>query len=111
MQYTYARIQSVLRNAGKGIDEGEAVLEKQERALLRQLMYFPEIVLEVASSLHPHLLASYLIELSKLYNLFYQQCRIIGSEKAEFRIKLSSEVGEVLKKGLYLLGIEAPEKM
>jgi len=111
VQYTYARIQSVLRNAGKGIDEGEAVLEKQERALLRQLMYFPEIVLEVASSLHPHLLASYLIELSKLYNLFYQQCRIIGSEKAEFRIKLSSEVGEVLKKGLYLLGIEAPEKM
>lgn len=114
MQYTYARIQSVLRKMTTPEESkptSEVKVEKQERALLRQLMYFPDIVLEVATSLHPNLLATYLIELSRLYNLFYQECRVLGSEKEEFRIKLSSLVGVVIKKGLYLLGIEAPGKM
>lgn len=113
LQYTYARIQSVLRNSDKSMDvEPENIeLENQERAILRQLMYFQEIVEQVAVNLHPNLLASYLLELSKLYNLFYQECRIIGSEKQAFRLKLSSEVSKVLKKGLFLLGIEAPERM
>ena len=112
VQYTYARIQSVLRNAPKkeaNNDSGK--LEKAERSLLRQLIYFSEIVHEVATSYHPNLLASYLIELSKLYNLFYQECRILGSDKVFFRLNLSAKVSEVLKQGLYLLGIEAPERM
>ena len=66
---------------------------------------------QVAIDYHPNILALYLTDLSKLYNLFYQKCRIIGSEKEEFRLKLCLEVGKVLKKGLNLLGIEAPERM
>lgn len=111
IQYTYARIQSVIKNAKKESDNKDIKLENPERLLLRQLMYFPETVLEAATSNHPNLLASYLIDLSRLYNLFYSKFRIIGSEKESFRLKLSAKVGEVLKKGLDLLGIEAPERM
>lgn len=113
IQYTYARIQSVLRKANLSSLShlSDLSLDKEERLILRQLLYFSDIVEEVANLTHTNLLASYLVELSKLYNLFYQQCRIIGSNKEQFRLKLSLEVGQVLKKGLYLLGIDAPERM
>jgi len=114
VQYAYARIQSVLKKAKKDLTEANfenLVLEKEERGLLRELTFFPEIVSESAKVYHPNLIASYLLELSKLFNLFYQQCRIIGSEKEDFRLKLAFKVAEVLKKGLFLLGIEAPEEM
>lgn len=113
VQYTYARIQSVLKNAKKESKKkyDKISLDDQERKIARQLLYFRDYVEEVATIYHPNLLATYLIELSKLYNLFYQKSRIIGSEHEDFRLKLSFKVGEVLKKGLYLLGIEAPEKM
>ncbi|MBI2338356.1 arginine--tRNA ligase, partial [Candidatus Daviesbacteria bacterium] len=116
IQYTYARIQSVLKKSKdqgsgvSGISEGME-LDGSERAILRQLMYFQETVKQAADALHPNLLASYLVDLARVYNLFYQGCRIIGSEKEEFRLKLSEEVCKVLKKGLYLLGIESPERM
>ncbi len=113
IQYTFARIQSVLKKAKT---EGRIEFEEikpdiEERLLLRSLMYFQEIVEQAALTLHPNVLASYLVDLSRLFNLFYQKSRIIGSEKEAFRLKLSEEVGKVLKKGLDLLGIEAPEKM
>lgn len=111
VQYTYARIQSVLKNAKKGIGFGDIKLEIHERVILRQLLYFQEIVEQVAVTFHPNLITTYLLDLAKLYNLFYQECRIIGSDKEEFRLNLSVEVGKVLKKGLNLLGIEAPERM
>lgn len=113
IQYTFARIQSVLRNSGKlpEIQMGDLTLDKHERSLLRQLLYFSEIVEEALKLGHPNLIASYLIELSRLYNLFYQECRILESEKQDFRLKLSLEVSKVLRKGLNLLGIEAPERM
>src|SRR3989344_3389363 len=113
IQYTYARIQSVLRRTQKGVKNGFESIEVDtvERAILRSLLYFQETVEQAAATLHPNLLASYLVELARLYNLFYQGSRIIGSQKQDFRLKLSEEVGKVLEKGLYLLGIEAPERM
>ncbi len=118
IQYTYARIQSVLKkssvirqsrihtNSFENIE-----LDGEERAILRSLLYFQETVEQAATALHPNLLASYLVELARLYNLFYQGSRIIGSEKQDLRLKLSEEVGKVLGKGLNLLGIDSPEKM
>lgn len=112
VQYTHARIQSVLKKAKKVVEDYQTTqIEKLERSVLRHLIYFPEIVSGAAGLNHPNLVASYLVELAKLYNLFYQECRIIGSEKEQFRLKLSGEVGKVLQKGLYLLGIESPERM
>lgn len=114
VQYAYARIQSVFNKANKKLNEANfenIILEKGERALLRQLIYFPDVVQESASVYHPNLIAGYLLELSRLFNLFYQENRIIGSEKEDFRLFLSLKIGEVLKKGLNLLGIEAPDRM
>ena len=111
VQYAYARIQSVLKNSNKELKLSEVILDKYERAVLRQLIYFQEVIEGIIESMHPNLLASYLVDLAKMYNIFYQECRIIGSQKEEFRLKLSDEVSKVLKKGLYLLGIEAPERM
>lgn len=111
VQYTYARIQSVLKKAGTFGKFGDIEFDSEERLILRHLLYFQEIVEQAALALHPNLLASYLVELARLFNLFYQKSRIIGSEKEAFRLKLSEEVGKVLQKGLYLLGIEAPERM
>jgi arginyl-tRNA synthetase len=112
IQYTYARICSVFSKAPKdGVVKENIHPDNTERLILRQLLYFQEIVEQTAALYHPNLLASYLIDLARLFNLFYQGSRIIGSEKENFRLKLSQEVSKVLKKGLYLLGIEAPEKM
>lgn len=111
LQYTYARIKSVLSKAGASGKPESVELDTSERAILRQLMYFQETVEQVADTYHPNLLASYLVDLARIYNLFYQSNRVIGSGKQEFRLKLSSEVALVLQKGLYLLGIEAPERM
>ena len=111
IQYTFARIQSVLKMLKKDIKLEEIDIETYERDILRSLLYFPEIVEQTSIELHPNILASYLIDLSKLYNLFYQKCRIIGSDKEEFRLNLSTAVSDVLKSGLFLLGIDAPEKM
>ncbi len=113
IQYTYARIQSVLRNAKREESRGfeDIELDPEERAILRSLLYFQETVEQSAATLHPNLLASYLVELARYYNLFYQKSRIIGSEKEDFRLKLSEEVGKVLGKGLSLLGIDSPERM
>lgn len=113
VQYAYARIQSVLKKSKKDLQDGygDVKPDKEERMILRSLLYFQEVVEQIALSYHPNLLASYLVELARLYNLFYQGSRIIGSEKEDFRLKLSLEVGKVLKKGLNLLGIDIPEKM
>ncbi|MBU1032245.1 arginine--tRNA ligase [Patescibacteria group bacterium] len=113
VQYTYARIQSVLEKAEKNRDPeyGDVELDNTERAILRQLIYFKETTEQAASIYRPNLVVSYLVELARLFNFFYQGTRIIGSQKENFRLKLSMEVSKVLKKGLFLLGIEAPEKM
>ncbi len=112
VQYTYARIQSLLKKSKQTeADFENPEIEGYEREVLRQLLYFQEIVDAASSAMHPNLLTQYLIDLARAYNLFYQKCRIIGSEKEAFRVKLSLETGKVLQKGLQLLGIEAPERM
>ena len=75
------------------------------------LYRFPEVVEEAAQSFAPHLLCNYLFDLSQKFNLFYQKRQIIESENKEFRLALTQAVGQVIKNGLYLLGIKAPERM
>lgn len=113
VQYTYARIQSLLKKSKRGVFKAEnhGQIETEERSILVQLLYFSEIVEEVARIYHPNLLSSYLVDLCKYYNLFYQKYRIIGSDKENLRLAFSKAVGDVLGKGLNLLGIEAPERM
>ncbi len=114
IQYTYARSKSVLRSASYDyqpeIEPG--VLEAEERQLLQKIEHFPSIVFEAASTFSPNLLASYLIDVSRNFNLFYQKYQIIkAEEKSEFRLALTCAVAIILKQGLNLLGIESPERM
>lgn len=114
LQYTYARSKSVLRSANYTDKEVlQTSLEKEEREILRIIEYFEETVQEAAINYSPNIIAQYLVNLARLFNLFYQKHRIINAEaeKKEMRLALTSAVAKVLKQGLYLLGIEAPERM
>ncbi len=119
IQYTHARIQSILRSAGttygQEINAGDIpALHPKERQLLRDLLQFPGIVIQAAEQYSPALVANYLYELVKDYNSLYQQVSILGEEHQEhrnFRIQLCEEVGKVIARANRLLGMAAPERM
>jgi arginyl-tRNA synthetase len=116
IQYVYARTQSILaksRVTSYKLQVTSVMLEPEERDLLIRLTKFEEVIVEAAERLSPHVVANYLFELSQAFNLFYQKCPIIKSEGdvREFRLGLTSKTGNIIKKGLDLLGIEAPVKM
>ena len=110
MQYTYARTQSVLGKK-KASEFNQVILEKEEEEILRMLDQFVGVVSEAAEKFAPNILCLYLFELAQKYNLFYQKYKIIDSDKEDFRLNLTDAVGQVIKNGLKLLGISAPEKM
>ncbi len=119
--YTYARIQSLLAklkptpksSLPTTIPTGPSGYqpEPEERALLRHLEHFDQAVERAAQSYQPNEIASYLLSLAHSYNVFYQKFPIIKSEHQDFRAAISNKVGHTIKEGLYLLGIEAPERM
>src|SRR6185369_11499776 len=114
IQYTFARTQSVLRKAGElSVVKNHLSLADEERDLLRLLSRFPEIVQEAADRLSPNIVCAYLFDVSQAFNLFYQKHQILRAEGdlLQFRLSLTKSTGETLKKGLNLLGIQAPEKM
>ena len=79
---------------------------------MERLLYrFPEVVERAAKEFEPHYVATYLIELSAAFNNFYAHSKIIGSDEEEYRLALTGAVSIILKNGLYLLGIQAPERM
>ena len=120
IQYTYARIRSVLKKAedtgvtfAAGRDE-ELLPNPKEISVIKLLNDFPGLVKEAAAELSPALIANYCYELAREYNQFYHDYSILGEEDSilrSFRLRLSELTGRVLEKGLFLLGIEAPERM
>ena len=119
IQYTYARIQSILRKANEsGISSKAPItslkLHEKEKELLKQLQSFPEKVQEAASSYSPALIANYTYDLVKEFNSFYQNVSILGADtdvEKSFRIELASAVAAVIKSAFGLLGIAVPERM
>ncbi|OGM33431.1 arginine--tRNA ligase [Candidatus Woesebacteria bacterium RIFCSPHIGHO2_01_FULL_44_21] len=111
LQYTYARTASIL---SKVVPEKQSISEpfdEKEKSVARVLIHFPEIVQSAAINYSPHVLANYLFSLAQEFNSFYNAERVLGHEREEARLLLTEAVGNVIKKGLDLLGIEAPEKM
>jgi arginyl-tRNA synthetase len=119
IQYTYARIQSVLRKAkdqGMNWDVAQTGLQLREKELelLKRLNAFPGIVKEAGTNYSPALIANYCYELVKEYNQFYHDITILGEPDEavrNFRLVLTDTTGKIIKRGFAMLGIECPERM
>lgn len=116
IQYTYARIKSILRKANQGTIPTELPeqLEEKEKDLLKILMNYPETIQQAGNLYSPAQVSNYVFELVKSYNKFYQEISILKEEniiKKDFRIALSAFVANTIKKGMALLGVEVPEQM
>jgi len=122
IQYTYARIRSLLKKGAEngyltsaslaGPDEGN--LLKQEKEVLRIIYQFPAVVEEAGTEMSPALIANYVYELAKEYNTFYQEIPVLkeeAKEKVMLRLLLSEMTGNVIRSAMYLLGIDVPERM
>ena len=116
LQYTHARLASLLRKYGKPV-KGEVnfglISSETVWPVVRQLGNFPSTVLAAAEAYEPSFIASHLLDLAKAFNAFYQAERILTDDAAATgaKILLCFCVKSVLKEGLYLLGIESPEEM
>ena len=117
LQYTYARVQSVLRRAGDDFDPlymPTAIPNEVESALIQKVADFPEVVKEAGRSYSPSLIANYCFELAKDYNRIYHDFSILKEENPavrQLRLLLSYVVARTLKTGVALLGMEMPERM
>lgn len=118
LQYAHARISSILRmTREQGLKESFEHLglltSESEQNLLKKIHLFKEVVLYSAENYEPNRIATYLEELAAAFHRFYTECRIIGSEKdlAEARISLAIATKLVLKNGLTILGLSAPDRM
>jgi arginyl-tRNA synthetase len=123
IQYTHARIKSVLRKASTvseltdysniKLDSHFAINDK-ERQLIKLLLEFDGIVYEASQKLSPAVIANFVYEVAKSYNQFYHDNAIVDMEDlatSRFRLKLSNDIAGVISIGLGLLGIQSPEKM
>lgn len=118
IQYTYARIQSILRKADFDysviLNTVEKSLHEKEKELIKQIQLFPEVIQHAAEQHSPALVANYTYDLVKEFNSFYQNVSILGaSSKTEkvFRVQLSKVVANTIKTAFGMLGIQVPERM
>lgn len=121
LQYTYARAKSVINKESRTPYTVNSIrhavyglrLENEELAILRTLYKFPEVVLMAAKNYAPNLVCNYLFDLAQKFNTFYDKLPILKApqEQKEFRLQLTAATAQVIKNGLHLLGIEAPERM
>lgn len=116
IQYTYARIQSIIRKADFDFVANAQITElhQKEKELVKQLELFPEVIQNGANNHSPALIANYTYDLVREYNSFYQAVSILGEtdlEKKIFRVQLSKKVADVISDAFSLLGINVPERM
>jgi arginyl-tRNA synthetase len=110
IQYAHARARSILANANTEDVETDN-LESGERSLARKLTEYTEVVEKAASEYMPHYICTYLYELGQVFNRFYENNHVIGDKRQSIRLHLVLLYADILKNGLALLGISAPDKM
>jgi arginyl-tRNA synthetase len=119
IQYTYARIQSVIRKAiSNNIEIGSEKLSinpgAKEVELIKKISQFPEIITEAGRLYSPALIANYIYDLAKEFNQFYHDYSILGETDEllkKFRLQLCQTTGKIIRSGVLMLGIECPERM
>ena len=116
IQYTHARIKSVLRKAAFDFEKDEVNIEMSaiEKELVKFIYDFDAVVEEAGSAFNPALVANYIYEVTKLYNRFYHDCPIlkeVDNNIKIFRLQLSKLCAQAIANAMYLLGIVVPEKM
>jgi arginyl-tRNA synthetase len=118
IQYTYARIQAILRkvdfDASITLSVDKVSLHPKEKELIKQLELFPEVIQQAAANHSPALVANFTYDLVKEFNSFYQNVSILGADEQNekiFRVQLAQSVSSTLKNAFGLLGIEVPERM
>ena len=119
IQYTYARIQSVMRKAadekfGMEFDINAVEPNEKEVSIIQRLADFPGIVKEAGDTYSPALVANYAYDLVKEYNQFYHDYSILREQDANvrsFRLELSRTVGDIIRRSMWLLGIDVPDRM
>jgi arginyl-tRNA synthetase len=120
IQYTHARIKSVLRKAAKqgiefsSLNDNQPDISEKESYLIQLLTGFPAVVREAGEEFSPALIANYIYELVKEYNQFYHDFPMLKEENPnlkQFRLMLSESIATVIKTGMGLLGIDVPERM
>ncbi|MBP0903379.1 arginine--tRNA ligase [Mariniflexile gromovii] len=118
IQYTYARIQAILRKAdfdySVNLSSVDKSLHEKEKELLKQLELFPEVIQNAAMQHSPALVANYTYDLVKEFNSFYQNVSILGADNENekiFRVQLSKKVAQTIKNAFHVLGIQVPERM
>jgi arginyl-tRNA synthetase len=114
IQYTYTRIASLLRAAEKVNFSLPTTFHSIEKELIKQLNAYPEVITSAANNYNPSEVANAIYDLAKTFNKFYHELTILGeldSKTRSFRISLSKTVGETIKHGFGLLGIQVPERM
>ncbi len=119
IQYTHARIKSVLRKAEEsgiaiGALDSNTELSDKEIGLVQTLAAFPSVLAQAGAEYSPSLIANYTYDLVKQYNQFYHDCQILKEENTslrDFRLVLSANVAKIIKNAMSLLGIDVPDKM
>jgi arginyl-tRNA synthetase len=111
LQYAHARARSILKKAGEAPGEPADDLDQAERTLARKISEYPDTVAKATDELMPHHIAGYLYELAQTFNRFYEKSRVIGDPRQATRQQLVALYADVLKDGLQLLHIAAPEHL
>ena len=115
IQYTYARIMSILRkNKHKIVVNNQLCINQKEKELIKNILEFPKIVQESANSFSPAIIANYVFDLVKEFNSYYQSTTILGADTDDvisFRVALSKKVSDNIKSAMFLLGINVPKRM
>jgi arginyl-tRNA synthetase len=115
IQYTHARIKSILRKAGNfNASIGEIELHPKERDLLKLIYDFQQTVIDAGNNYSPALIANYVYDLAKEFNQFYHDCQILKEENQNiklFRLQLIKFIAQIIKASMDLLGAKVPEQM
>jgi arginyl-tRNA synthetase len=115
VQYSHARICSVIKKSGIDVDSIDLKeienIGEEEKDIVKELAQFPYLLFKCTNLLAPHLVTEYLRDLATLFHKYYDNVRVIGSDKQDARLLLLKAVKEIIRNGLDLVGVSAPESM